>query len=603
MLADEKSTVTRRAPAAMRHNDRHYRMTTHDSSSALQVWALQLTNVPMMAVGVDGLITDVNEAVLRHSGLPREHWVGRIFGSHFENPEAAQKLFDRTLATGHSVNQLVHVRTQHGQQVELDLTLTAFRGVNGQVQGLFVEARNVTGARAAELKLEAASRYARSLLEASLDPLVTISTEGKIMDVNRATELATGWPREALIGSDFSEYFTEPQRAREGYQQVFSQGSVMDYALVMRHRSGSIKEVLYNASVYRDEKGQVAGVFAAARDITALKRFQRELESTNREVVLLGEMTGLLQSCRTVQEALPIITLTMSQLFPEASGQLMLLNPATNWLEDAGTWGRHRHRLHSLPPSECWALRRGHVHEVGFGPSINPPCVQVKCKNKPYLCMPLLAQGSNLGIIQLVIDPLRADQARLTHARHLAATAADSVSLALANLQLRESLQAASIHDHLTGLYNRGYMEEALAREISRMERDHKPLTVAMLDLDHFKQFNDRYGHEAGDAVLRAFAQLLSGFREGSDLACRYGGEEFLLILPDLHPDKAVDRLDALRLAVAALRVEYQGKALPPLTVSVGLASAPHTPLTAANWSARRTRPCTWPRTKGATEW
>ena len=138
---------------------------------------------------------------------------------------------------------------------------------------------NITGNTAIEGALVAASLYARSLIEASLDPLVTISPEGKITDLNEATEQVTGLAREALIGTDFSEYFTDPQRARTAYVQVFEGGQVRDYPLAIRHAAGSLTDVLYNASLYRDERGAVVGVFAAARDVTHLKRAQRELEA------------------------------------------------------------------------------------------------------------------------------------------------------------------------------------------------------------------------------------------------------------------------------------------------------------------------------------
>jgi PAS domain S-box-containing protein len=127
------------------------------------------------------------------------------------------------------------------------------------------------------VELHAASRYARSLLEASLDPLVTISAEGKITDVNDASVQATGVPREKLIGADFSNYFTEPDKAREGYQRVFAEGFVRDYPLAIRHASGRVTDVLYNATVYRNEAGGVQGVFAAARDVTERKRIEAEL--------------------------------------------------------------------------------------------------------------------------------------------------------------------------------------------------------------------------------------------------------------------------------------------------------------------------------------
>jgi len=137
-----------------------------------------------------------------------------------------------------------------------------------------------------ELEDKRASLYARSLIEASLDPLVTISTEGKIMDVNRSTELVTGLSRENLIGSDFSSYFTEPEKAKEGYKLVFLQGMVRDYPLAIRNVSGQVTEVLYNASVYQDDSGAIQGVFAAARDVTELRRMQKELKTAHDELEL-----------------------------------------------------------------------------------------------------------------------------------------------------------------------------------------------------------------------------------------------------------------------------------------------------------------------------
>jgi len=147
-----------------------------------------------------------------------------------------------------------------------------------------------------EEQLRAASLYARSLIEASIDPLVTISPDGKITDVNKATELVTGVSREQLIGSDFSEYFTEPEKAREGYQEVFTKGFVKDYPLAIRHTSGKVTEVLYNATVYKNEAGEVQGVFAAARDITERKRAEEKLqesEARSRQVVE-SNMIGIL---------------------------------------------------------------------------------------------------------------------------------------------------------------------------------------------------------------------------------------------------------------------------------------------------------------------
>jgi len=130
-------------------------------------------------------------------------------------------------------------------------------------------------------ELRNAALYARSLIEASLDPLVTINAIGKITDVNKATETITGSNRDALIGNDFSDYFTEPEKAEKGYQQVFASGIVRDYPLTVRDAAGKTTDVLYNATVFRDEEGEVQGVVAVARDITHLKQLENELRRSN----------------------------------------------------------------------------------------------------------------------------------------------------------------------------------------------------------------------------------------------------------------------------------------------------------------------------------
>ena len=144
--------------------------------------------------------------------------------------------------------------------------------------------RDITELKRKEKELRDSSLYSRGLIEASLDPLVTINAEGKIMDVSRASEIITGVPREQLIGSDFADYFTDPRKAREGYQRAFSQGFVRDYPLEIRHTSGRTTEVLYNATDYRDETGNVQGIFAAARDITELRAVQRALQKSHDEL-------------------------------------------------------------------------------------------------------------------------------------------------------------------------------------------------------------------------------------------------------------------------------------------------------------------------------
>jgi len=171
-----------------------------------------------------------------------------------------------------------------GVIVDISMSVFPIRDEKNNIIGVSTIARDITG------RIQA-SQYARSLVEASLDPLVTISPEGKITDVNEATIKATGISREKLIGTDFSDYFTEPEKARQGYQQVLKEGYVTDYSLTIRHRNGQLTDVLYNASVYKDVTGNVLGVFAAARDVTAQKKAEEEVaEQRKKELIKLAEL-------------------------------------------------------------------------------------------------------------------------------------------------------------------------------------------------------------------------------------------------------------------------------------------------------------------------
>ena len=223
---------------------------------------------PLVTISPEGKITDVNEATVKVTGIPREKLIGTDFSDYFTEPEKAREGYQQVFEKGFVTDYPLTIRHKDGNLVDVLYNASVYKDIRGNVLGVFAAARDVTAQRQA-------AQYARSLIEASLDPLVTISPEGKITDVNEATAKVTGISRDRLIGTDFSDYFREPENARKGYEQVFSKGFVTDYPLTIRHKDGQLTNVLYNASVYRDVHGNVLGVFAAARDVTA----QREAEA------------------------------------------------------------------------------------------------------------------------------------------------------------------------------------------------------------------------------------------------------------------------------------------------------------------------------------
>ncbi|MBI4466897.1 MAG: PAS domain S-box protein [Acidobacteria bacterium] len=235
---------------------------------------------------LDGRITSWNPAAEKMYGYTKEEAIGRSVGLLIP-PQRRDELPEIIERIGKG-ERIQHYETERlrkdGSLIDVSITVSAIRDTAGNIIGISKIGREITGQRQA-------SQYARSLIEASVDPLVTISPGGKITDVNEATVKVTGVPREKLIGTDFSNYFTEPEKAREGYRQVFSKGFVTDYPLTIRHREGQLTDVLYNASVYKDVGGNVLGVFAAARDVTAQKKAEAEVaEQRARELERLAEL-------------------------------------------------------------------------------------------------------------------------------------------------------------------------------------------------------------------------------------------------------------------------------------------------------------------------
>jgi len=225
---------------------------------------------PLVTISPEGKITDVNEATVRATGVARGELIGTDFSDYFTEPGDARRGYEQVFAKGYVTDYPLTIRHRDGRLTAVLYNASVYRDAKGDVRGVFAAARDVTAQRQA-------AQYARSLIEASLDPLVTISPGGKITDVNEATVKVTGVPREELIGTDFSDYFTEPEDARRGYEQVFAKGYVTDYPLTIRHRDGRLTSVLYNASVYLDPQGEVLGVFAAARDVTAQRQAEAKI--------------------------------------------------------------------------------------------------------------------------------------------------------------------------------------------------------------------------------------------------------------------------------------------------------------------------------------
>lgn len=300
----------------------------------------------------------------------------------------------------------------------------------------------------------------------------------------------------------------------------------------------------------------------------------QELEQHNQEMAVLNQMGELMQSSISQDELFRAAARSVQQLFPDASGSLLLLSPSRDLLEPIFTWGNTPLADYGVAVEECLALRMGRV--LVDRPAIDPICGHMSRPLPPLrICVPLVAQGDILGVMHLRPSGVAQGTDLPTSRQQLVATVSRQIALSLANLRLRHTLRDQAIRDPGTLLYNRRYMDETLEREVRRAQRRTSPLVVMMLDVDHFKRFNDHFGHEAGDALLQALGSYLQTSVRGEDIACRYGGEEFALILPDTSLAVAEHRAEELRRGVKGLAIQHQGQPLGEVTVSIGVASMP----------------------------
>jgi len=305
-----------------------------------------------------------------------------------------------------------------------------------------------------------------------------------------------------------------------------------------------------------------------------------ELEARGRIIDVLGKMAHRLQSCDSEEEFADVVRRFASQVLPQVPGVLYLLNNSRNMLRAAAEWNSPSHHRPDFRPPDCWALRRGHAHVVS-GVDVEVVCHHVtESPDLSYRCFPMLAQGETLGLLYIE-EPPAADAERLAAARAAIADhwrieiMVENIALALGNHRLREALRIQSIRDPLTGLFNRRYLEETLEIEFARASRAKTPLSIMMIDVDHFKRFNDNFGHDAGDAVLKAVAQALNGGMRRGDITCRYGGEEFTIFAPGAALQDGERRADVLRQTVAAMSLVHNGRPLGSITASFGVAAFP----------------------------
>ena len=448
--------------------------------------------------------------------------------------------------------------------------------------------QNTTGLQPFDHALRQSEVRYRRLFETAKDGILILDAEtGKITDANPFLEVLLGYSRAELIGRELWEIgpFKDVAASRNAFRQLQRNEYIRYEDLPLETKDHERRSVEFVSNVYLENDTRV--IQCNIRDVTSRKQAEeiarhdkeelvdrvRELRRRGSDMKVLNRMTELLQMCSTEDEIYRVVSLMADELFPGMNGFLAILR-ADDRLETVARWGAEPPQQSSFPLEDCWAMRRGQTHEV-LDPQGSLLCRQFILRSETgYLCVPLVVQGETLGMLSLTGLSWGRGEAPNSQ-KSLAITVGEDIKLSLFNLRLREKLREQATRDPLTGLYNRRYLEDSLARELHRTSREGAPLCIAMLDLDYLKKFNDTFGHDAGDRVLRELGRVLTERLRKSDISCRFGGEEFVVVLPGSTLEDARHRVEQIRLLVKGLQLRHNDQILGTLTVSAGLASSP----------------------------
>ena len=541
--------------------------------------------------------TFVNQRAGRLLDYPVEQWVTEpnfwLNHTHLEDRERILALRRTATAEDKGYEASYRMVAADGRLVWLQEEVRVSRDVASRARQLRGVMTDITEHK----QVKEAMRQTAAIVESSDDAIIGWTLDGIITSWNSGAEKIYGHTADEVKGRPYS-LLIPPDRSDElpNLLEKIRQGKgVQHYRTAHVTKDGNQVPISFTSSPIKDWTGNITGISTIARDIIERKRAEKalkeanenlktwvnELERRTRESNLLNEMGDLLVSSLTSEEAYKVIAQFAQRLFPGESGAACVISTSRNLVEAVAVWGESPPGERVFAPDDCWALRRGRTHWV------EDPSSALLCRHvgpavaASHLCVPMMAQSEALGLLYLQSSPHGSSQPQEMWERQkeskqrLAVAVAEHIALALANLKLREILRTQSIRDPLTGLFNRRYMEESLERELRRAIRKQRPLGAIMIDLDHFKRFNDTFGHEAGDTMLQAFGRFLQNHIREEDIACRYGGEEFLLIFPETSLEILQQRAQDLREEATHLIVLHRGQPLGAVTLSLGVASFP----------------------------
>jgi diguanylate cyclase (GGDEF)-like protein/PAS domain S-box-containing protein len=476
-------------------------------------------------------------------------------------------------------------------------TLTAFAA--DDLESLFLVG-NIAAIEIERRQIEDRLRYSeekyRLLMDAVPDPVIVFDRQGRVTYLNSVFTRIFGWTLDEVKGSPLNFI---PEESRAESLEALDRMRRGDVAITLETRrttkSGRTLEIQGSISQFKDGDGRFAGSIVLLRDVTDIKSTEKALRESNRrlaaavreqknrarEMGLLNSMNELLQACHTEADTYRVMASICRQLFPEDAGFLTMRDEAGRRFVAVSSWGDNALKDFDYDEHDCWALRLKKSHAV------EDPAGDLSCRHpvgentRSYLCLPVSFAEGVVGVLHVLFKahpgkaPLNGTRQHQDSRVIILGTMLEHYALSLLNIRLHNTLKNQSIRDPLTGLFNRRYLDESMQREMFRCRRHGASTGIIMIDVDHFKAYNDTYGHEVGDLILKEFSCFLQRHTRDEDILCRYGGEEFILLMPDSNVPNSLRRGEQLCTLVRdTLRINHKG-ITHQITISLGVSAFP----------------------------
>lgn len=430
----------------------------------------------------------------------------------------------------------------------------------------------------------------RGIIEGAKDVIVVVDPKMRFLIFNTAfkNKFLRLFHKEVKVGMSLQEALTSSPEYKDSMINIWKESlsATEPYSKNIEFNiDGQILSYEINSSQLYDGNNHLIGAVHIVRNITERIKEQEELVKTNSQlqdtmkeiteknekITILLEMSDALLVGSTIDELTTVIAKYATEILDFSCGSIYLMYPSKNMLKAASSWKNPQSLIKQFSPEGCWSLRLGRIHT--YIKKTDLVCEHAK-ENVCYMCVPLRAQNDIFGLLYIEFER-SAYEKQLKNYKLIVGAFAEVTALALANVRLRENLRFQSLRDPLTSLYNRRYLEDYLTKQIAQSERTHDPISILMLDLDHFKRINDIHGHDAGDMVLQEVSKLLLTSIRTGDIAARFGGEEFIVVMYNTDLEVAYKRAEIIRADISSLLIKYGADILGKITISIGVSSYP----------------------------